>query len=45
MQERATLIGGRLWIESVPGRGTAVTLYLPQKMLTTDTAENEVQWQ
>ena len=29
MQERASLVGGRLTIESVPGEGTAVFVELP----------------
>jgi signal transduction histidine kinase len=31
MRERAELIGGTLQIQSVPGKGTAVTLLLPAK--------------
>jgi two-component system nitrate/nitrite sensor histidine kinase NarX len=34
MQERAEVIGGRLQVESAPGRGTVVTLYVPRKVLT-----------
>jgi signal transduction histidine kinase len=29
MRERAELVGGKLWVESQPGRGTAVHLTLP----------------
>jgi len=31
MRERAELIGGSLQIQSTPGKGTAVTLLLPEK--------------
>jgi nitrate/nitrite-specific signal transduction histidine kinase len=33
MRERAELIGGSLQIQSMPGKGTAVTLLLPAKVV------------
>jgi nitrate/nitrite-specific signal transduction histidine kinase len=42
MEERATLIGGSLRIESVPGQGTTVLVHIPLSEIPASNAEENL---